>query len=427
MLFRCLYTLLLSLAAPFLLYGLYRKREGKPTFGPRWKEHFGMTPATTGVNPIWIHTVSVGESIAAIPVIKALKARNPQQAIVVTTTTSTGAQQVEKLGDLVEHRYMPIDFAWCVRGFLNAVKPSAMLIMETELWPNTLATVHHAGIPVIVMNARLSARSAARYARFQPVFNMMASHIDHLLCLHHDDAERFQQLGIPANRVSVTGSVKFDIQIEPNTLAQASQLRHQLGTERPVWIAASTHKGEDEQVLAAFKSVRQQHPTSLLILVPRHPERFDQVEQLCQQQGFNCLRRTSGQAPDSSTDIYLADTMGEMLVMMGAADITFMAGSLIGDSVGGHNMLEPAALGKPILTGPSYYNFTDITQQLEAAGALEVCNDANTLGACLSTLLSDKPKQTAMGNAAQTVVKQNQGAVTKTLDTLSQLLASKSF
>ncbi|MGF1724511.1 lipid IV(A) 3-deoxy-D-manno-octulosonic acid transferase [Photobacterium nomapromontoriensis] len=424
MLLRCLYTLLLSLAAPFLLYGLYRKREGKPTFGPRWKEHFGITPVTTGVNPIWIHTVSVGESIAAIPVIKAIKARNPQQAIVVTTTTSTGAQQVERLGDLVEHRYMPIDFVWCIRGFLRATKPSALLIMETELWPNTLATVHNTGIPVIVMNARLSARSAARYALFKPVFNMMARHIDHLLCLHHDDAERFQQLGVEANRLSVTGSVKFDIQIDVTTLEQASQLRHQLGTVRPIWIAASTHKGEDEQVLTAFQHVRQQHPTCLLILVPRHPERFDQVAQLCQQQGFNCLRRTSEQLPDSETDIYLADTMGEMLVMMGAADITFMAGSLIGDRVGGHNMLEPAALGKPILTGPSYYNFTDITLQLESAGALEVCNDANALGTNLSALLSDKAKQATMGEAAQQIVKQNQGAVTKTLNTLTQLLGN---
>ena len=423
MLFRWLYTLLLTFAAPFLLFGLYKKKPGKPTFGSRWKEHFGFTPSCAGHRPIWIHAVSVGESIAVVPVIKALKAQYPEQAIVVTTTTSTGAEQVEKLGDLVEHRYMPIDFAWCVRGFLRAVNPSAMLIMETELWPNTLATVHNAGIPVIVMNARLSARSAARYARFQSVFDMLARHIDHLLCLHQDDADRFEQLGIPVSRLSVTGSVKFDIQIADSTLEQAHQLRTQLGTERPVWIAASTHKGEDEQVLSAFATVRKQHPTSLLILVPRHPERFDQLAQLCQQHGFQCLRRTSDHQPDNKTDIYLADTMGEMLIMMGAADITFMAGSLIGDTVGGHNMLEPAALSKPILTGPSYYNFTDITQQLEAAGALEVCKDATALSARLSALLSDKSKQAAMGRAAQQVVKQNQGAVAKTLETLTLLLA----
>ena len=354
MLARWLYTLLLGLASPFLLYGLYRRKEGKPAFGPRWKEHFGFTPPATGTAPVWIHAVSVGESIAAVPVIKALKAQDPEQAIVVTTTTSTGAEQIARLGELVEHRYMPLDFAWCVRGFLRAVKPSAMLIMETELWPNTLATVHKSGIPVIVMNARLSARSASRYRRFQPLFNILARHLDYLLCLHQDDAERFISLGIPASNVTVTGSIKFDIQISEAVREKAAALRSQLGADRPVWVAASTHKGEDEQVLAAFRRVLHARPDSLLILVPRHPERFNQVEQLCSDRGFRCVRRTRGEAVGADTQVYLADTMGEMLVFQGAADITFMGGSLLGDAVGGHNMLEPAALGKPTITGPSY-------------------------------------------------------------------------
>ena len=260
MLIRSIYTLLLSAASPLLLFGLYRRRPNKPAFGPRRKEHFGFTPPLVDANngqPLWIHAVSVGESIAAVPVIKAIKAKNPEQTIVVTTTTSTGAEQISKLGDLVEHRYMPIDFAWCVRGFLKTIKPSAMLIMETELWPNTLATVHQANIPVVVMNARLSERSAKRYAKFQPVFDMIAANLDHLLCLHRDDADRFAQLGIAPERLSVTGSVKFDIQIEPALIEQSQQLRHQLGESRPVWIAASTHKGEDEQIIEAFNTVKQ--------------------------------------------------------------------------------------------------------------------------------------------------------------------------
>ncbi|MGF1699868.1 lipid IV(A) 3-deoxy-D-manno-octulosonic acid transferase [Photobacterium makurazakiensis] len=422
MLVRWIYTLLLTLSAPLLLAGLYKKKPGKPTFGSRWKEHFGMTPAISGQNPIWIHAVSVGESIAAIPVIKALKAQYPEQAIIVTTTTSTGAQQVEKLGNLVEHRYMPIDFAWCIKGFIKKVKPSAMLIMETELWPNTLATVHRAEIPVIVMNARLSERSAKRYARFQTVFNLIAKHIDHFLCLHAEDAKRFEKLGVPQARLSVTGSVKFDIQIEPQLEVQSQQLRQQLGQERPVWIAASTHRGEDEHILNAYKTMKPQHPDSLLILVPRHPERFDEVAKLCRDQQFNCIRRTTGHDVDSSTDVYLADTMGEMLLLMGAADITVMGGSFIGDKVGGHNMLEPAALAKPILTGPSFFNFTDITQQLEAANALTVCADENTLAQHLSRLFADPAQCQAMGVAALQVVKQNQGAVAKTLKILEQQL-----
>ncbi|KLV05699.1 3-deoxy-D-manno-octulosonic acid transferase [Photobacterium ganghwense] len=422
MLIRALYTLLLCLASPVLLFGLYKKKPGKPTFGSRWKEHFGFTPPVRGQRPIWVHAVSVGESIAAIPVIKALKAAYPDTPIVVTTTTSTGAQQVEKLGDLVEHRYMPIDFAWCVRGFLRAVRPSAMLIMETELWPNTLATVHSAGIPVIVMNARLSARSATRYQRFQPVFKLIARHLDHILCLHQDDADRFARLGIAASRLTVTGSVKFDIHIDESIRKQAQQLRTVLGSARPVWVAASTHKGEDEQVLEAFAAVRHQHPDSLLILVPRHPERFDQVEQLCLAQSLRCVRRTGDQAVTPETQVYLADTMGEMLLFLGAADITFMGGSLIGDRVGGHNMLEPAAMGKPTLTGPSFYNFADITQQLRDAGALEVCQDARDLGERLSVLLAAPEQRQCMSQAALNVVRQNQGAVNKTLTVLATLL-----
>ncbi|WP_299017034.1 lipid IV(A) 3-deoxy-D-manno-octulosonic acid transferase [uncultured Photobacterium sp.] len=427
MIFRWLYTLLLSLAAPLLLYGLYKKKEGKPAFGPRWKEHFGYTPALAVTNentrPIWIHAVSVGESIAAVPVIKALKAQHPEQQIIVTTTTSTGAEQIAKLGDLVEHRYMPIDFSWCVKGFLKTIQPAAMLIMETELWPNTLTTVHNSGIPVIVMNARLSARSADRYRRFKPLFNILTKHIDHLLCLHQDDADRFISLGIPASNVSVTGSIKFDIQISDHVFKKAAELRLDLGEQRPIWVAASTHKGEDEQVLSAFSQVQQSFPDSLLILVPRHPERFNQVEKLCLDSEFNCVRRTQGEVITPDTQIYLADTMGEMLIFQGAADITFMGGSLIGNAVGGHNMLEPAALGKPTITGPSYYNFTDITQQLTAADAVWVCDGSESLAQMLIQLIDNPEQRQKMGTAALTVVKQNQGAVEKTLSALSQQLA----
>ncbi|MFC1502923.1 lipid IV(A) 3-deoxy-D-manno-octulosonic acid transferase [Pseudomonadota bacterium] len=427
MLIRWFYTLLLSLAAPFLLYGLYKKKEGKPSFGPRWKEHFGLTPVLskqiTAARPIWLHAVSVGESIAAIPVIKALKAQNPEQTIVVTTTTSTGAEQVAKLGDLVEHRYMPLDFSWCVRGFLKAIKPSAMLIMETELWPNTLATVHSSGVPIIIMNARLSARSAARYRQFQPIFNLLARNIDHVLCLHHDDAERFRALGMKEQNVTVTGSIKYDIEISASIKQQAENLRTWLGAQRPVWVAASTHKGEDEQVLEAFRFLLQEHPDSLLILVPRHPERFNQVEQLCSETGFNCVRRTANAEVSTDTQIYLADTMGEMLIFQGAADITFMGGSLIGEAVGGHNLLEPAALGKPAITGPSFYNFTDITEQLQSADAVWICADAQELGQMLVELFANSEQCQAMGTAGLNVVKQNQGAVAKTLTALNRQLS----
>ncbi|WP_434341218.1 lipid IV(A) 3-deoxy-D-manno-octulosonic acid transferase [Motilimonas cestriensis] len=422
-LIRILYTLILLLAAPLLLFGLYQSKPNKPKFGTRWKEHFGLTPTLTNAQPvIWLHAVSVGESLAAIPVLRALKQGYPDYQIVVTTTTSTGAAQIAKLGDLVSHRYMPIDLPVCINGFIRNIKPSCLLIMETELWPNTLASAKAAGIPVCIVNARLSARSAGRYGKFQWVFNEISRHIDHLFCVAQSDADRFKQLGLTAQQVSVTGSIKNDIQINSSVTEQAQTLRHQLGATRPVWVAASTHKGEDEQVLDAFKAVLKTLPDSLLILVPRHPERFDAMAQLCQDMGFSVQRRSQGFNPTQPCQVYLADSMGEMLLMLAAADATFMGGSLIGDAVGGHNMLEPAALAKPTITGPSYYNFTEIAEQLRQAQGLWVCQNSEQLAVQMTQLLSDQGLAQQVGQAALQVVKQNQGAVAKTVQGLSAYL-----
>ncbi|TNZ67509.1 lipid IV(A) 3-deoxy-D-manno-octulosonic acid transferase, partial [Vibrio parahaemolyticus] len=366
MLIRIIYTALLALASPFLLLGLYKSKPNKPKFGGRWKEHFGITPQLkTHQRPIWIHAVSVGESIAATPLIKELKQQYPEQPIVVTTTTSTGAEQIAKLGDLVEHRYMPIDFGFAVKSFLKAIQPEKMLIIETELWPNTLNVVKQANVPITVVNARLSEKSCKNYAKVQWLFNQLHPCLTQVLCQTDSDAERFERLGVNKEKLSVTGSIKFDIQISDHVKQQGKALRAQLGKDRPVWIAASTHKGEDEQVLEAHKQILESHPNALLILVPRHPERFDDVFALCKKQGFETVRRTEKQPAENTTQIYLGDTMGEMLVLIGAADICFMGGSLIGDKVGGHNVLEPAALGVPVITGPSYYNFTEIVNLLK--------------------------------------------------------------
>jgi 3-deoxy-D-manno-octulosonic-acid transferase len=395
MLIRVIYTLLLALASPILLFGLYKSKPNKPKFGSRWKEHFGITPKlSTDQRPIWIHAVSVGESIAAAPLIKALKQQNPEQAILVTTTTSTGAEQVEKLGDLVEHRYMPIDFSFAVKGFLKATNPKQMLIIETELWPNTLNTVYNAGIPITVVNARLSEKSCRNYAKVQPLFNLLHPKLTQVLCQTESDAERFSRLGVDTNKLSVTGSIKFDIQISDEVKAKGKELRSALGEHRPVWIAASTHKGEDEQVLNAHKKVLESCPDALLILVPRHPERFDSVFELCQQHSFETIRRTSHSQVAESTQVYLGDTMGEMLILIGAADVCFMGGSLIGDKVGGHNVLEPAALGVPVITGPSYYNFTEIVTSLSQTGSLSIIGNHTQLAECIADIFLNPRKIT---------------------------------
>ncbi|MFH4699510.1 lipid IV(A) 3-deoxy-D-manno-octulosonic acid transferase [Vibrio alginolyticus] len=416
MLVRIVYTLLLALASPLLLFGLYKSKPNKPKFGSRWKEHFGITPKLkSNDKPIWIHAVSVGESIAATPLIKALKEQNPEQSILVTTTTSTGAEQIAKLGDLVEHRYMPIDFGFAIKGFLKAVQPKQMLIIETELWPNTLHNVYKAGIPITVVNARLSEKSCQNYAKIQLLFNQLHPCLTQVLCQTDSDAERFGRLGVKKKKLSVTGSIKFDIQISEQVKQQGQQLRAQLGNDRPIWIAASTHKGEDEQVLDAHRQVLKSHPNALLVLVPRHPERFDDVFTLCQQQGFNTVRRTSTHAVETNTQVYLGDTMGEMLTLMGAADICFMGGSLVGNKVGGHNVLEPAALGVPIINGPSFFNFQEIVDSFVKECGLIIVKDRATLAKTIIQLIEIPEKRIAYHTAASKIVNMNQGAIKNTI------------
>lgn len=415
MLIRLLYTIVLSLAAPFLLFGLYKSKPNKPKFGKRWKEHFGFTPPlNTPTDPIWIHAVSVGESLAAIPLIKALKKENPEQSIVVTTTTSTGAEQIAKLGGLVEHRYMPIDFSFAVKRFLKAIRPAKMLIIETELWPNTLHSVHQAGIPITVVNARLSEKSRRNYARIQPLFNLMHPNLTKVLCQSDKDANRFEQLGVDKKKLVITGSIKFDIQISDEIQQKGKELRKRLGPERPMWIAASTHKGEDEQILEAHKEILSQHPDALLILVPRHPERFDSVYELCLSQRFKTVRRQSGSILSADTQVYLVDTMGEMLILLGAADVCFMGGSLVGDKVGGHNVLEPAALGVPVITGPSYYNFQEITERLLNRDAIIICQQKD-IALEVVTLMNKKEIRVKTINNALDIVTMNSGALKKSI------------
>ncbi|CAH1547053.1 3-deoxy-D-manno-octulosonic acid transferase [Vibrio harveyi] len=416
MLIRILYTLLLTIASPFLLFGLYKSKPNKPKFGQRWKEHFGITPKlTSDEKPIWIHAVSVGESIAATPFIKALKEQNPDQPILVTTTTSTGAEQIAKLGDLVEHRYMPIDFAFAVKRFLKTTQPKKMLIIETELWPNTLNEVHKTGIPISVVNARLSEKSCSNYAKVQPLFNLMLPCLTQVLCQTESDANRFERLGVDKDKLKVTGSIKFDIQISDDVKEKSKILRQELGQNRPVWIAASTHKGEDEQVLAAHKRVLESHPDALLILVPRHPERFDDMYDLCQQQGFETVRRTTQENVANSTQVYLGDTMGEMLLLLGAADICFMGGSLVGDKVGGHNVLEPAALGVPIINGPSFFNFKEIVETMLREDCILLVDSIQNLASSITLLMRNPRKLNRMSSQTHQFIAKNQGAISLTI------------
>ncbi|GAK85502.1 3-deoxy-D-manno-octulosonic-acid transferase [Vibrio ponticus] len=415
MIIRALYTVLLALAAPFLLYGLFRKKADKPHVGSRWKEHFGISPALDIISkPIWIHAVSVGETIAATPLIKQIKKINPEITILLTTTTSTGAKQAETLSNLVEHRYMPVDFSFAVRSFIKRFSPSQLLIIETELWPNTLHQVHKAGIPTVLINARLSDRSFKGYHYIYPLFRECIPSLTKVLCQYKSDANNFYKLGIPRDRLYITGSIKFDIQLKEESRDAAVELRTAIGEERPVWIAASTHQGEDEVVLSAHKILLQEIPNALLIIVPRHPERFYKVVQQSTSM-FKTTTRTSGECISPSVQVYIGDTMGEMMTLIGASDICFMGGSLLGKKAGGHNLVEPASLQKPILTGPSNYNFKDISESLINANGCKIVNNDLDISQSLNILFKDKKQREIIGSNALKVVESSKGALSRTV------------
>jgi 3-deoxy-D-manno-octulosonic-acid transferase len=341
----------------------------------------------------------------------------------VTTTTSTGAEQVAKFGFDIEHRYMPIDFSWCVNRFLRIIRPDLFIIVETELWPNTINSVAKKNIPIVLVNGRLSHKSAINYRKLRMLISPALNKLNCILTVHKDDKSRFDYLVENNARVQVTGSIKYDVNLDERTLALGSELRLELGIDRKILIAASTHLGEDEQVLKAYRLAKKDVPELLLVLVPRHPERFDSVATMVVDSGLKLARRTeSAHSIDSSVDVYLGDSMGEMLVLMAASDLVFMGGSLLGKKVGGHNFIEPALLSKPCLTGPSYYNFLDLANQLISNNALEVICSPVELSKEVDALFSEPMKMISMGKSSHDIVLSNQGALQRTLNVINQVI-----
>jgi 3-deoxy-D-manno-octulosonic-acid transferase len=311
-------------------------------------------------------------------------------------------------GETVEHVYLPYDLPGATRRFLAAFQPAVALVMETELWPNLFHACQRRGIPLLVLNARLSERSLRGYRRVAALSRATLADIRWLAVQGEADARRFIALGADPERVRVCGSIKFDLHLPASLREQAEVLRRSFGVQRPVWIAASTHEGEDEQVLAAFRQVRAVHDTALLVLVPRHPERFAGVAALCRAQGYGLVARSSGAPCAMDTDIYLGDTMGELPMLMAAADLVFMGGSLV--PTGGHNMLEAAALALPVVFGPHVFNFEEIGARLLAAGAARQVRDADGLAAVVSEWLADANARHGIGERGRVFVEENRGA-----------------
>lgn len=415
---RYIYSLLIYSMAPLIFLRLFLRSRKAPEYRRRWSERLGFTPHCLE-NCIWVHAVSVGETIAALPLVKELRATYPSTPILVTNMTPTGAARVKAaFGDSVLQCYIPYDFPDAVNRFLKRVKPQVAIIMETELWPNTFAACRKRNVPLVVTNARLSEKSARGYKVIHFLTQEMLSAVRALSSQGYADAERFIQLGMPKERVQVTGNLKFDLQVPAELKEKSIILKNQLGLERLIWVAASTHPTEEEKILEAHKIVREKFSNTLLILVPRHPNRFDSVADLIRQKGFSVQRRT--EANKGSADVYLADTMGELLLMYATCDVAFVAGSFA--SVGGHNMLEAAALGKPILTGPQLFNFAEISEMLILAEAMTVVNDSNELAEEIIALFADPAYRATMGANALQVVEQNRGALVKQMEVIKSFM-----
>lgn len=414
---RLLYTLAYLLLLPAILVRLLWRSRLAPAYRQRWAERFGLfhAPAFDRQRPVvWLHAVSVGETLAAVPMVKCLQREHPDWQWVITTTTPTGSDRVRaSFGDSVLHVYVPYDLPWLLGAFLRRTQPVLAIIMETELWPNMLAACRARKIPTIVANARLSARSARGYGKLAPLTRSMLADVGLVAAQQQADGERFVQLGLERSKLAVTGSIKFDLDLDAAVREKATALRAQwsLHGTRPVWLVASTHPGEDAIILDAFSTLKQQHSDLLLALVPRHPERFNAVAQQCQSAGFNVLRRSSGAAPDASTDILVGDTMGELLAFYGAADIAFVGGSLV--PTGGHNLIEPAAWGCPVISGPHLFNFAEVETLLRDNDALVIASDAGEIAAVVHQWLADPGERQASGQRARAVADSNRGALEK--------------
>jgi 3-deoxy-D-manno-octulosonic-acid transferase len=418
---RILYTLLLYLLMPLVLLRLAWRGLRAPAYWHRWAERFGFIEPALGERVIWIHAVSVGEVQAAVPLVRALLENYPAYSLLLTTVTPTGSARVTALfGEEVAHVYAPYDLPGAVRRFFQRTRPQLAIIMETELWPNLFHACRARQVPLLLVNARLSARSVAGYRRVKSLVGKTLANVSGIAAQGEADAARFVQLGAPPECVSVSGNLKFEQRIPPGLLERAAVLRREWGVDRPVWVAASTHEGEDEQLLEVFEQLRGRFAECLLVLVPRHPERFAAVAELCRQHGLNIVLRSERRRCEADTQVFVGDSMGELPLFLAAADVAFVGGSLVPH--GGHNLLEPAALGVPVASGPHVFNFTEICELLLQAGACEVVDNGDELAAILGRWLADANERHRVGERGRQVVEKNRGALQTVLTIIDRHL-----
>ncbi|HET7546909.1 MAG TPA: lipid IV(A) 3-deoxy-D-manno-octulosonic acid transferase [Usitatibacter sp.] len=417
---RFLYGLAWVLAAPLALARLAWRSRRQSGYLAKVGERFGRyAPAPPGPR-IWIHAVSVGETRAAAPIVAALAKRHPRHRILLTHMTPTGRATGEALfGDSVDRAWLPYDMGFAVRRFLRHFRPDLGVILETEAWPRLIEESAHAGIPVVIANGRLSERSARRYARVPALARWAFSGLDGIAAQAEADARRFRSLG--AREVAVTGNVKFDLEVPDAMRERGRELRSRLGS-RPVWVAGSTREGEEALLLDAFAR-RGEEGDALLVIVPRHPQRFDEVARLASARGFTIARRSDASPVPRAARVMLGDSMGEMLAYYAAADVVIMGGSLL--PFGGQNLIEACALARPVIVGPHTWNFGEASEGAIAAGAALRVADADAAIEAAGALATDEARSVAMGRAAAQFVAAHRGAVDRLMDWLAPRLARR--
>ena len=419
---RFLYSFILYLLTPVVILRLVWQGRDSIDYLKRWKERFGFIPVNKISNcVIWIHAVSVGEIQAARPLINLLFRYYPDHVIVVTTTTLTGARILKQhYGNKIVHYYFPYDLPGVIKRFIRRLAPKLLIILETEIWPNLIHFCHVNSIPIALVNARMSELSAKKYKRLLRLTQSTIKKIDIISAQSDLDAERFVELGADNEKIHNSGNLKFDIETTASIKEKGHLIRQKFSPHRPVWIAASTHPGEEELLLQVFSKVLSRIPDCLLVIVPRHPERANNIQTLCNRNNFNSICKSREQAYGSTTSIFILDTLGELPAYYSASDVAFVGGSLV--PVGGHNLLEPASLGLPIITGPYLFNFSEISQALCNIEVAWIIGDLNGIANKVIELLLDAELRLDAGDKGRKFVQSNIGNANKTLNLISNLL-----
>lgn len=418
------YSWLFYLLIPFVLLRLIWRSIKAPAYRCRWRERFAFYNKKFSQGVVWFHAVSVGEAEALFPLVRQIQQQQPDVKLLITTTTPTGSARVKAvLQETVAHVYLPYDIPGAVKRFMQCFKPRLAVIMETEIWPNLFVYCGQNNIPLYIINARLSEKSSRGYQKVPALISPALAQVNLIATQTQDDAKRFIAIGAESEKVKTLGNIKFDIEIPQAMIEQGLQIKAGLFGARFIWLLASTHKDEEVIFLRIYKVLKLEIPELLLIIVPRHPERFADVKKLCQQHQLNVVMRTAGEGVNTETDVYLADTMGELKMLYAASDIAFVGGSMV--PAGGHNILEAAAIGVPVLFGPYMANFKEIaTAALNQHAAIQ-CQNEDDIVKTILALYKQPGYREALAETGKAFVAQNQGAIARIYEILKQSIINK--